>query len=160
GRYAVVRARRTTALASVTPSSAMKSLPGNRSAANWSLCYCLVEGPAVRRTGFMERGAVDPGESLGLDAREPHHLGTLLGFRGDEATKVGGRARNHCTAQIGEPCLKLGIGEGAKEDKAGWSSFLKHLKERGLVGVRLIISDACLGLAESAAEFFPDAAWQ
>ena len=27
-------------------------------------------------------------------------------------------------------------------------------------GVRLITSDACLGLAESAAEFFPDAAWQ
>ena len=28
------------------------------------------------------------------------------------------------------------------------------------MGVRLIISDACIGLAESAAEFFPDAAWQ
>ena len=54
----------------------------------------------------------------------------------------------------------LGIVEGAKEDKAGWSGFLRHLKERGLKGVRLIISDACLGLAESAAEFFPDAGWQ
>ena len=52
----------------------------------------------------------------------------------------------------------LGICEGAKEDKAGWSAFLKHLKERGIKGVRLIISDACIGLAESAAEFFPDAA--
>ena len=29
-----------------------------------------------------------------------------------------------------------------------------------LEGVRLIISDACIGLAESAAEFFPNAAWQ
>ena len=29
----------------------------------------------------------------------------------------------------------LGIVEGAKEDKAGWSGFLKHLKERGLKGV-------------------------
>src|SRR5262249_5728488 len=54
----------------------------------------------------------------------------------------------------------LGICEGAKEDKAGWSSFLKHLKERGLAGVQLIISDACLGLAESAAEFFPNARWR
>jgi putative transposase len=54
----------------------------------------------------------------------------------------------------------LGICEGAKEDKIGWSAFLKHLKERGLRGVRLIISDACIGLAESAAEFFPEAAWQ
>ena len=40
------------------------------------------------------------------------------------------------------------------------ASFLKHLKERGLKGVELITSDACMGLAESAAEFFPDARWQ
>src|SRR5262245_17730135 len=44
--------------------------------------------------------------------------------------------------------------------KTGWSAFLKHLKERGLKGVRLITSDACIGLAESAAEFFLEAAWQ
>jgi putative transposase len=54
----------------------------------------------------------------------------------------------------------LGICEGAKEDKTVWSAFLKHLKERGLKGVRLITSDACIGLTESAAEFFPEAAWQ
>ena len=54
----------------------------------------------------------------------------------------------------------LGICEGAKEDKAGWSAFLKHLKERGLSGVELIISDACLGLVESAAEVYPKAQWQ
>ena len=54
----------------------------------------------------------------------------------------------------------LGIVEGAKEDKAGWSGFLKHLKERGLSGVALIVSDACLGLVESAAEFYPRARWQ
>jgi putative transposase len=54
----------------------------------------------------------------------------------------------------------LGIVEGAKEDKAGWSGFLAHLKGRGLAGVRLIISDACMGLVESAAEYFPEAGWQ
>jgi len=54
----------------------------------------------------------------------------------------------------------LGICEGAKEDKSGWNGFLKHLKERGLSGVQLIISDACLGLVESAAEIYPDALWQ
>jgi len=54
----------------------------------------------------------------------------------------------------------LGIVEGAKEDKAGWSAFLSHLKERGLHGVELIVSDACLGLVESAAEYFPGARWQ
>ena len=54
----------------------------------------------------------------------------------------------------------LGIVEGAKEDKAGWSGFLKHLKARGLAGIELVISDACQGLVESAAEFYPDARWQ
>ncbi len=54
----------------------------------------------------------------------------------------------------------LGIVEGAKEDKKGWGAFLKHLKERGLEGVELVISDACLGLVESAAEFYPEAQWQ
>ena len=54
----------------------------------------------------------------------------------------------------------LGIMEGPKEDRAGWLSFLKHLKGRGLNGVELITSDACMGLYESAAEFFPEARWQ
>src|SRR5579872_5771195 len=54
----------------------------------------------------------------------------------------------------------LGICEGAKEDKSGWSAFLRHLVDRGLTGVRLIISDACRGLMESAAEYLPEARWQ
>jgi putative transposase len=51
----------------------------------------------------------------------------------------------------------LGIVEGAKEDKASWLNFLKHLKDRGFAAVRLIISDACLGLMDAAGEVFPDA---
>ena len=51
----------------------------------------------------------------------------------------------------------LGICEGAKEDKSGWSAFLRHLVDRGLNGVQLIISDACRGLIESAAEYLPEA---
>ena len=54
----------------------------------------------------------------------------------------------------------LGVAEGAKEDKAGWSSFLRHLKERGLTNVRLFTTDACMGLVESIADFFPEAKWQ
>ena len=49
----------------------------------------------------------------------------------------------------------LGVTEGAKEDKAGWSNFLRHLKERGLTGVKLFISDRCLGLVESLSDFYP-----
>ena len=54
----------------------------------------------------------------------------------------------------------LGVQEGAKEDEAGWSDFLRHLKKRGLRGVELIVSDACLGLIESIGNFYPKAKWQ
>ena len=54
----------------------------------------------------------------------------------------------------------LGIAEGAREDKEGWSRFLAHLKERGLPTPRLIISDKCLGLVESLGNYYPDALWQ
>ncbi len=54
----------------------------------------------------------------------------------------------------------LGIAEGTKEDKSGWSSFLQHLKSRGLKGVKLFISDACMGLIESISEYYPDSLWQ
>lgn len=54
----------------------------------------------------------------------------------------------------------LGIAEGAKEDKAGWGGFLRHLKERGLKGVELFILDACMGLIESLGEYYPESKWQ
>jgi transposase-like protein len=54
----------------------------------------------------------------------------------------------------------LGVCEGTKEDKESWRNFLRHLKERGLRGVRLVISDKCLGLVEAVGEFFPEAKWQ
>jgi transposase-like protein len=54
----------------------------------------------------------------------------------------------------------LGICEGAKEDKSGWSAFLRHLVDRGLKGVQLVISDACRGLMESVGDYLPKAAWQ
>src|SRR5262249_37481919 len=54
----------------------------------------------------------------------------------------------------------LGVMEGAREDKDSWTAFLRHLKERGLAGVRLFVSDKCLGLVEALGEFYPEAAWQ
>jgi Transposase, Mutator family len=54
----------------------------------------------------------------------------------------------------------LAVAEGSKEDKASWTAFLRHLKERGLQGVRLFVSDKCLGLVESLGEFYPEALWQ
>jgi transposase-like protein len=47
-----------------------------------------------------------------------------------------------------------------KEDKESWRNFLRYLKERGLKGVNLVISDKCLGLVEILGEFYPEAQWQ
>jgi transposase-like protein len=54
----------------------------------------------------------------------------------------------------------LGVKEGAKEDKESWTAFLRHLKKRGLKGVRLFVSDKCMGLVETLADFYPEAKWQ
>jgi len=54
----------------------------------------------------------------------------------------------------------LGAKEGAKEDKESWMAFMRYLKARGLRGVQLFVSDKCLGLVESLADFYPDAKWQ
>jgi putative transposase len=54
----------------------------------------------------------------------------------------------------------LAVAEGSKKDKASWTAFLRHLKERGLKGVQLFVSDKCLGLVESLGEFYPKAFWQ
>jgi transposase-like protein len=54
----------------------------------------------------------------------------------------------------------LGVAEGGREDAESWRNFLRYLKGRGLKGVRLVVSDKCLGLTEALGDFFPDAAWQ
>jgi putative transposase len=54
----------------------------------------------------------------------------------------------------------LGVAEGAKEDKESWVAFLRYLKERGLKGVKLFVTDKCLGLVEALGEFYPAASWQ
>lgn len=54
----------------------------------------------------------------------------------------------------------LGVSEGLKEDTESWRNFLRHLKQRGLAGVRLFVSDKSLGLIEALGEFYPEAAWQ
>ena len=54
----------------------------------------------------------------------------------------------------------IGVAEGAKEDKESWTQFLRYLKERGLAGTRLFVSDKSLGLVECLADFYPEARWQ
>jgi transposase-like protein len=55
----------------------------------------------------------------------------------------------------------LGICEGAKEDKSGWSAFLRHLVDRGLNGVlRDALHQAAAGIGNDQLHDLPEARWQ
>jgi putative transposase len=54
----------------------------------------------------------------------------------------------------------LGVDVGDSEDEVFWTAFLRGLKDRGLGGVRLVISDAHAGLKASIPRVFTGAGWQ
>jgi transposase-like protein len=54
----------------------------------------------------------------------------------------------------------LGVDVGDSENEAFWREFLTGLVDRGLAGVRLVISDAHAGLTKAIARCFQGAAWQ
>ncbi len=54
----------------------------------------------------------------------------------------------------------LGVAVGDSEDAAFWTQFLQSLRQRGLQGVQLVISDSHLGLTSAIAKVFPGASWQ
>ncbi|HEY2562165.1 MAG TPA: IS256 family transposase [Acidimicrobiales bacterium] len=54
----------------------------------------------------------------------------------------------------------LGINVGDSEDRAFWTEFLSGLRQRGLSGVELVVSDAHVGLKTAIAQVFIGAAWQ
>jgi putative transposase len=54
----------------------------------------------------------------------------------------------------------LGCDVGDSEDGVFWAAFLRGLRQRGLSGVRLVISDLHLGLREAIDKVFIGASWQ
>lgn len=54
----------------------------------------------------------------------------------------------------------LGLDVGDSEDEVFWTQFLRSLKERGLDGVKLVISDAHRGLKNAISRVFQGSAWQ
>ena len=54
----------------------------------------------------------------------------------------------------------LGLDVGDSEDEVFWTQFLRSLKDRGLDGVKLVISDAHAGLKAAIARVFQGAGWQ
>lgn len=54
----------------------------------------------------------------------------------------------------------LGLEMALRETEEGWRRFIRGLKERGLSGVELAISDAHEGLKQALQEAFPGLIWQ
>ena len=54
----------------------------------------------------------------------------------------------------------LGVDVGPSEDRAFWTAFLRGLVKRGLRGVKLVISDAHVGLKQAIATVLSGATWQ
>jgi len=54
----------------------------------------------------------------------------------------------------------LGVDVGDSENEVFWREFLTGLVDRGLAGVRLVISDAHAGLTKPTARCFHGAAWK
>jgi transposase-like protein len=53
----------------------------------------------------------------------------------------------------------LGLTVAAKESEYSWTEFFKSLRDRGLRGVRFVISDKHEGLVSAADKNFPEASW-
>ena len=54
----------------------------------------------------------------------------------------------------------LGVAEDARPEATGWRDFVRHLRRRGLAGVRLFVSDPDGEVAEAIAEVYPESAQQ
>src|SRR6266581_1747924 len=54
----------------------------------------------------------------------------------------------------------VGVDVGPAEDHEFWLQFLRQLLNRGLSGVRLVISDSHLGLKQAVAQVFVGSTWQ
>ncbi|MEQ1731455.1 MAG: IS256 family transposase, partial [Vicinamibacterales bacterium] len=54
----------------------------------------------------------------------------------------------------------LGLDVGDSENETFWKEFLTDLNDRGLAGVRLVISDAHAGLVKAIRRCFQNAGWQ
>ena len=86
---------------------------------------------------------------------------TYVHVRDDALGQVVSRAvviATGITAQGGREILGVDIGDS--EDATFWTGFLRSLKQRGLTGVRLVISDAHEGLKKSIRKCFQGASWQ
>ena len=102
--------------------------------------------------GFLERTIDNEIKFIYIDATY---------FKIREDGRYGNRALYVCTGIDSEGKREiLSSRLYDSETEVEWESFFDNLKERGLHGVELVISDGHRGIQESGARSFLGAAWQ
>ncbi|MGB2757901.1 MAG: IS256 family transposase, partial [Acidimicrobiia bacterium] len=113
-------------------------------------------------SGLDERVEAFRGRTLGHVAFPYVYLdATYINVRDDALGQVVSRAVVIATGITANGDREiLGVDIGDSEDETFWTRFLRSLKDRGLGGVRLVISDAHAGLKASIRKCFTGASWQ
>ncbi len=109
-----------------------------------------------------ERVEAFRGRTLGHTAFPYVYLdATYINVRDDALGQVVSRAVVIATGiTAGGDREVLGVDIGDSEDETFWTRFLRCLRDRGLRGVRLVISDAHAGLKASIRKCFTGSSWQ
>jgi transposase-like protein len=112
--------------------------------------------------GLDERVAAFRGRTLGHVAFPYIYLdATYVHVRDDDLGQVVSKAVVIATGITAAGQREvLGVDIGDSEDETFWTRFLRSLKDRGLAGVRLVISDAHEGLNKAIRRCFQGASWQ
>lgn len=113
-------------------------------------------------TGLDERVEAFRNRTLGHVAFPYVYLdATYLKVRDDALGQVVSRAVVVATGIAADGSREvLGVDIGDSEDETFWTRFLRSCKDRGLSGVRLVISDAHAGLRAAITKCFSGASWQ
>ncbi|WP_338355023.1 transposase, partial [Enterococcus faecalis] len=109
------------------------------------------------------------GDPRGNEGKNRALQGTKEPERMTEVRDIKGREDHRVLAKSGH--MAIGITEGGDREIIGfmiqneesddtWSIFFEYLKERGLKGTELIISDAHKGLVSAIRKSFTNASWQ
>jgi len=101
---------------------------------------------------FAERRLNEPFPYLILDARyeKVREAGIIISQAVQIAVAVDGEGRRQV----------IGVDLANRESQTSWRDFLRRLKERGLFGVELVVSDDHEGLRQAIREVLPGAYWQ
>lgn len=112
--------------------------------------------------GLDERVEAFRGRTLGHVAFPYVYLdATYVNVRDDALGQVVSRAVVVATGITAEGAREvLGVDIGDSEDETFWTRFLRSLRDRGLTGVRLVISDAHAGLKAAITKCFSGSSWQ